>query len=112
MALLTRDAVLGAQDVATKDVAVPEWGGDIRVRSMTVAERNEFSRRTASEESSTTAAWLVSILSVDEAGKELFTPEDVKALEKRNFKAIERVVTAILAVNGIGEKAIEAAGKN
>lgn len=112
MALLTRDSILKAQDVATKDVQVAAWGGSIRVRSMTVAERNEFARRASGAEAASTSAWLVSILAVDDAGKALFTPDDVKALEGRSFKALDAVVNAILEVNGIGEKAVEAAAKN
>jgi hypothetical protein len=114
MALLSRDSILKAQDVATKDVQVPEWGGAIRVRSMTVAERNEFARRSAAEGANAVgvSAWLVSVLAVDESGARLFTPEDVQALEARNFKAVDTVVNAILEVNAMGVAAVEAAAKN
>jgi hypothetical protein len=113
MTLLSRDSILRAQDVSTKDVEVPEWGGSIRVRTMTVAERNEFARKAASgTDSVNVSAWLVSLVAVDEKGAALFKPEDVKALEERNFKAIDRIVDAILQVNGIGQKQVEAAEKN
>ena len=112
MALLNRDAILNAQDVATKEVDVPEWGGMIRVRSMTVSERNEFARRAASsEEKTSVGAWLVTLLAIDESGNRLFKAEDIEELEKRNFKAVDTVVNAILEVNQIGDKEVEAAEK-
>ena len=113
MALLTRDSVLKAQDVATKDVAVPEWGGDIRVRSMTVAERAEFVRRSgSSEERDAIGAWLVATLSVDAGGAQLFKPEDVAALVQRNFRALDRVMATIFELNALDAKKVEEAAKN
>lgn len=111
MTLLNREAILGSQDIVTQDVAVPEWGGSIRVRTMTVAERNDFARRASSEDKVSVAAWLISVLAVDQAGVTLFKPEDVQELERRNFRAVDRVVQAILEVNGITEKKVEEAGK-
>lgn len=110
--LLTREAVLSAKDVATEDVEVPAWGGKIRVRSMTVAEQNEFARRASSQEKTSVGAWLVAALAVDENGGQLFTTEDVAALEKKNAKAVAAVVEAILKVNKIGEKEVNDAEKN
>jgi hypothetical protein len=111
MTLLKRDAILKAQDIETKDVEVKEWGGSIRVRQMTVAERNEFSRKASSEDKDKVGAWLVTLLAVDESGGAMFKPEDIPDLEKRNFHALDTVVQAILEVNSLGEKQVEAAEK-
>lgn len=112
MGLLNRDAVLKVTDTVTKDIPVPEWGGSLRVRTMTVAERNDFARRASSEDKVSVAAWLVSVLAVDENNKPLFKAEDVPEIERRNFRAVDRVVQAILEVNGISEKKVEEAAKN
>ena len=29
--ILNRDAILGAQDIPTEDIPVPEWGGSVRI---------------------------------------------------------------------------------
>lgn len=34
MTILTKQAILTAQDLKTEDVAVPEWGGEVRVRTL------------------------------------------------------------------------------
>lgn len=111
MALLSRDSILKAQDVQTRDIEVPEWGGSIRVRTMTVAERLEFVRRVSDpKDTHSAAAWLLAELSVDANGARLFQPEDVVELEKRNFRAVESVVSVIIELNGMAAQ-IEAAEK-
>ena len=42
MTLLSKTAILAAQDLQTEDVEVPEWGGAVRVRSLTGRERDAF----------------------------------------------------------------------
>ena len=42
MTLLSKTAILAAQDLQTEDVEVPEWGGAVRVRSFTGRERDAF----------------------------------------------------------------------
>lgn len=113
MSLLTRDAILKARDISTKDVEVPEWGGTVRVRQMTVAERDEFAKRAKDDANAeSTGMWIVLRLVVDESGVPLFRPEDVEELKKRSFKAFDRLTDAVLSVNGVGKTEVEAAAKN
>lgn len=42
MTLLSKSAILCANDLQTEDVEVPEWGGAVRVRSFTGRERDAF----------------------------------------------------------------------
>ena len=42
MKALTRDEILGADDLKTESVKVPEWGGTVLVRELTGAERDEW----------------------------------------------------------------------
>ena len=39
---LTRDSILGTDDIIVERVPVPLWGGDVFVRSLTAAERDDF----------------------------------------------------------------------
>ena len=112
MALLDRKTIFGAADIKTQDVEVPEWGGSVRVRQMTVAERNEFVRRSADEKETGIGTWLVATLAVDDAGKPLFTADEIAELEKKNFRNLDLVAKAVMQVNSLGEPEIEAAAKN
>lgn len=112
MTFLKREAILAASDLGTTDVEVPEWGGTIRVRQMTLRERGEFAKRATGEDAAVVGAWLISAVAVDESGAPLFKPEDVKELEKRSWKALDRVVAAILKLNRLTDEAVEDAAKN
>ena len=39
---LTKDQILEANDLQSESVTVPEWGGDVLVRTMTGADRDAF----------------------------------------------------------------------
>jgi len=111
MALLNRMAILAAQDMQTVDVNVPEWGGSVRVRVMTVSERNEFVRRSNSEDKESVGAWLVSLLTIDGDGKRVFEESDVGALQAKSFRAVDAVIAAILSANGMTPEKVDEAGK-
>lgn len=110
--LLGRDAILAAEDLPHVDVAVPEWGGTVRVRAMTGAERDAFSEQLRDAEGKQYPIRLVAACAVDEAGKKIFWPQDVAELERKSAVALDRVATAAQRLNGVGQAAVEAAEKN
>lgn len=114
--LLNRDAILGAQDLKTQDVEVPEWGGTARVRMLSGAERDAYGRMLIGADGKPSMdgyrAKLLSLCIVGEDGAQLFTPDDVAALEAKCASALERVYTAAEALNGLGAKALETAAGN
>ena len=42
MGVLTREQILKADDMTTERVPVPEWGGEVLVKSLTGRQRDEF----------------------------------------------------------------------
>ena len=54
--LLNRSAILDAEDLKHEDVEVAAWGGTVRVRMMTGAERDEFRQMAAGARPWTSAA--------------------------------------------------------
>ena len=42
MSLLSKAAILAADDLPTIDIAVPEWGGSVRIRALTAGQREEL----------------------------------------------------------------------
>ena len=117
--MLTRDAILSADDLRTLVVSVPEWGGDVTVRELTGTERDEYESsvvRTDGDKVSVDArdmrAKLVVMSVVDEDGKRLFTVQDVKALGAKSAKALDRIMDVARSLSGIGNEALEAKGKD
>ncbi|MCI0685728.1 MAG: hypothetical protein L0Y54_00605 [Sporichthyaceae bacterium] len=108
--LLSRDAILAANDIRTVDVAVPEWSGAVRLRTLTGAERDAFetaSVRTSGKHVHTNLvnlrARLVAACAVDEHGARLFSEADVKALGAKSSAALDRLFDAARKLSRIGE---------
>lgn len=100
---LTRDAILAADDRQLELVPVPEWGGEVYVRSLT----SEEVRPITDNDNEMPVGLLVSIAACDEDGAPLFTEADIPALERKSVKALKRVVNAAMEINGLGENAAE-----
>lgn len=119
MTLLTKDAILSASDLQHEDVAVPEWGGTVRVRVMTGAERAQFEEDSFRIEGGKAVpqldnyqARLVALCAIDEHGHRLFSVADIEVLGGKSATALGRVYAVARRINGIGTEAAEAARKN
>lgn len=115
-ALLTRAAILAASDLPTRDVAVPEWGGTVRVRTMMARDRDAFEMRlrdAAKDGSSPNfRAFFAAMCIVGDDGEPVFTPDDVEALAAKSGEALGRVYDAIIGLNLLASSHVEAAAKN
>lgn len=119
MGLLTRESILGAVDLRTVDVDVPEWGGTVRVSMMTGTERDAFESETVVRKGKRVEvnmvnmrARLVARTVVDEAGVRVFEDGDVLALAAKSAAALNRVFEAARILNGLTEEAAGEAVEN
>ncbi len=115
MSLLTKSAILGASDLPHEDVAVPAWGGSVRVRTMTGAERDEFRSTIASEDGVPVGKFSAALLAatcIDEAGKRLFSMDDMEALQAKSASSLDAPAAVAMRLNGLGATAVEDAAKN
>lgn len=116
MGILTREQILAAEDLPKETVPVPEWGGDVIVRSMTAVERDDLEAHFLSERAKSKEgvdavrnfrARTLVLCIVDESGKRLFEkPEDVDALGRKNAAVISRLFGVVERVNGLSETAV------
>jgi hypothetical protein len=115
MSLLSKDAILAAEDRRTCDVDVPEWGGTVRVRALSGAERDAYEIALAGVRPDGTArpnlvnvrARLVAMAVVDEDGKRLFTDRDAAALGEKSAQAMDRVFVAAQRLSGLSQGDVE-----
>lgn len=84
MGLLTREQVVACDDRRYEVIPVPEWGGEVRVRSLTEPEyhayRDSVMTRAGKDREvneRTMRACLVAACVVDEAGQTIFKVEDL-----------------------------------
>jgi hypothetical protein len=135
--VLSREAILGADDLEYTTVEVPEWPdpvtgepGNVRIRSLTGLEKDDFEQMMVTQiksdetdgEGPNSQSKQVSIMNlraklfvlcvVDGEGNRLFRDSDMEALQKKNGNAIDRVWKVASVFNGVGDKAKEDIAKN
>lgn len=113
MGLLTKEAILAANDLPTERVTVPEWGGEVLVRTMTGADRDAFEASLIGKDGrmENVRARLVSLTLCDDKGERLFSDAEVAELGKKSAKALDRVFAVAQRINGIGGEQADAAKK-
>lgn len=115
---LTREQILGADDLRTKAVDVPEWGGPVRIRELSARESADWVARSndpdvpQAERGLVTISLMLVLSVIDGEGKRIFTDEDIAALQAKNPEAIRRVFDACLAFNGATAEELAALEKN
>lgn len=109
--LLTAEDILGMVDEEFRVVEVPEWGGrKIRLRTLTAGESAEFTALAADKTRQGEApVHLLMLSACDESGKRLFKRNDMEVLKRRSLKAVMRLQDIAMDLNGLTEKAKEAA---
>lgn len=97
MGFLTKTEIIATNDAVYEVETVPEWGGEVRVRSLTGEERSTLAKR-----GETAVSWdaLVCAMGiVDEKGASLFVLDEVKILAKKHPLVLERVARRILELS-------------
>lgn len=119
MTLLTKSAILAADDLKTEDVEVPEWGGTVRVRAFSGRERDAFEAslvrgdgKDRKVDLTNMRARLVALTVVDETGQKLFTHDDVDLLGAKSGAALDRVFAVAQKLNGLSAADVEDLTKN
>ena len=107
-------AILSAPDLPHEDVAVPEWGGTVRIRTMMSRERDQFEGwlLANSGKHENVRGHLVALCAVGEDGQRLFTIEQAAALGEKSAKAMDRLFEAAQRLNGMGVADIKDLEKN
>lgn len=112
--MLTREAILQAQDLPYEDVEVPEWRGIVRVRGLTGAERDAFEQSIVEQRGKNTRmnlrnirAKLVALCCVDEQGNRIFTDDDVELLGKKSAAALNRIFEVAQRLSGLRPEDVE-----
>lgn len=118
MALLTKEAILAASDLRFETVAVPEWGGEVRIRAWNGTARDEYEqslvldRDEKSKNIRNVRARIVAFSVVGEDGELLFSAADIEALGKKSAKALDRVFEKVQKLNALSDQDVEALEKN
>lgn len=125
MTVLTREQIQAAQDLPTEKLSIPEWGGDVFVRSMNVDELQKYlnilnngrdedlSQIDVSKiDVSTNMIMIVIFCVVDEQGTRMFAEEDAEWLKTKCVGALRKISEVAGRLTGISVEAQETISKN
>jgi hypothetical protein len=119
MGLLSKQEILLSQDLKTEDVEVAEWGGTVRVRTLTGKERDAFEASLTTGEGkkrkpdlTNIRAKLVAMCIVDEGGAREFEDSEIAALGAKSAAALDRVFSVCQRLNGLSTADVEELEKN
>lgn len=117
MKLLSKQQILEIDDAVYETVDVPEWGGAVRIKGISGAERDAFEASMMTGQAAGKGirqnlqnfrARLVALACVDEEGQRLFSDADVTALGKKSALALVRVFGVAQRLAGLGAEDVEA----
>ena len=119
---LTKQAILQAKDLRIERVNVPEWGGEVCLKSITAAERGQIEAAAARFRESkgkdetfarTFTLKIVSMALCDENGNRLFDSDsDFAELAKKNAAVIARLAEVAQRLSGFAKEDLEVMEKN
>lgn len=116
MTYLSKEDIFKSEDSKTEELDVPEWGGKVRIATMSGYARDRFEASIIGKSGGVNAinirAKLVAACVVDEKGNLMFSDDDLMKLGKKSCKALDRIFAAAQKLNGIGDAEVEQLAKN
>lgn len=117
MAFLTREQILQSNDMRTETVKVPEWGGEVRIGTMSGAQRDAWEQslvggKPGQVNLENARARLLVFCIVDDKGQPIFKLEDITQLGRKSAIAMERCARVAQRLNMMRDADVEDALKN
>lgn len=118
---LTRDEILSAPDIQTKDVHVPEWyDGYVCVIALSGKDRDRWEndivelkkKKTIVKDNVRASLVARTIVRSPEEHTRVFNSMDIEELGKKSGKALQRVYAVAAELGGITEEDVEELAKN
>ena len=106
--ILSREEILNADDRAEETVDVPEWGGAVRVKALSLGQWQDAMK--AATQGGVVDDTLASLHTIIEGVIEpKFSVEDVTVLRTKSPAAVTKVIGKIAELSGVDTAAVKAA---
>ncbi len=102
-----KDQILQADDLPRKELFIPEWGFSVMIRTLTAGERDRFEGQQNKDPFGDVRARLAVLCLCDGEGARLFTDADIPAVSAKCSKALDRIFTVCVRLNGISRQDLE-----
>ena len=110
MKKLSKDDIFKADDLPTKDMDIPEWGGMLTVRTLTGTERDEFENAFVNQDKINIRglkARLIQLTVVNGDGQPMFTKADLQKLNSKSASVIDRIFEVSQHLSGLTKEDAE-----
>jgi hypothetical protein len=110
-----RDKIFAADDIRTELVPVPEWGVEVKVRGLTLGQRNDALTASRSEDgvldlSRYYALIIIATVLSPEDGSHVFSDDDVEGILGKSSAPADNLAKKALSLSGLPEKGDVQAG--
>ena len=112
--VLSKEALLSADDRQVETVPAPEWGGLVYVRPLSGNQRDELEERYQDDKSMIgIRAWIAAAGLCDRDGTSMgFTPAEVKELGDKSGAALDRVAAVVKRISVMTAEDVQELEKN
>jgi len=109
---LSKAAILAAKDTKLSEaLPVPEWGGEVRIKTLSGTERDAFEDAYAENKMKAFRCRFLVLTLSDDKGQRLFEDGDVAELGKKSSVVINRLFEAAWKHNAFTDEAVESLGE-
>lgn len=110
---LSKSSILAAKDTKISDpIPVPEWGGDVRVKTLSGTERDAFEDAYTETKMKQFRVRFLVLTLCDDNGDRLFGDGDLDLLGKKSSVVITRLFDKAWSHNAFTPEAVEAMGED
>ena len=116
--LLTKEAILQSKDYQDEVINVPEWGGSVRLKTMSGVERDMFETEAMKRkkgdkiELKGLKSFLLMLTLVNDKGERLFAEADIDELNKKSGAVIDTLFVKCQDLNKLTQGSLEDSVKN
>jgi hypothetical protein len=109
---LNKTAILAAGDIKLDKVAVPEWGGDVYLKTISGIDRDQFEEGYSEQKMKNFRARFLVLTLCDEKGDRLFTDAEVAELAKKSSLVLNRLFEKAWGFNAFTNEAVDDLGND
>lgn len=112
-----RDRIFASEDIESKVIEVPQWGVKLEVRALNGRARANLLRSYVNDDGSMNVEAMYPSLIIQstydpETGEQVFSDEDVAALNAKSGAALEVIASTAMKLSGMAPEAVAEAGKD
>ena len=110
MKKLSKDDIFKADDLPTKDMDIPEWGGTLTIRTLTGAERDQFESAFVNQDKIDIRgmkARLIQLTVMNGDGQPMFTKADLQKINSKSASVIDRIWDVSRRLSGLTKEDAE-----